>query len=305
MIRLSKRPRRGARRIAAGVLAAASLACAGCGRGKPEGFVGSGTLEATEVVVSAQTGGQVLRLMKREGDAVSTGDTLAIVDVEKLALERRRLGSSIDEITASRLPVAESVKQAREHLDNTEKSYGRIKALFDAGTATQQQYDDVSTKYRLAESQLVSAKAQEKTLDAREETVRASIALLDRQIRDGAVTAPVSGVVAERYVEAGEMAPTGGAVFKIVDLSDFWIKVYAGEKDLGAFALGAGVRVVVDALETPLEGVVSWVSPEAEFTPKNVETRDARAELVYAVKVAVTAPPAALKIGMPAEVYVK
>ena len=277
----------------------------GCERGKPEGFVGSGTLEATEVSVSAQTGGQVLRLAKREGDAVAAGDTLAIVDVEKLELERRRLVATVGEIAAARLPVAESVKQARENLENAEKTHRRIEALHEAGTATQQQYDDVSTKYRLAEIQLAKAKAEAGTLDAKERTVRAAIALLDRQIRDGVVLAPVSGVVAERYLETGETVPPGGAVYKIADLREFWLKVYAGEKDLGRFALGAEMRIAVDAIGEPLSGVVSWVSPSAEFTPKNVETRDARSELVYAVKIAVTNPPPELKIGMPAEAYLK
>ena len=286
-------------------IALAGPVLAGCGRDRAEGFIGSGTLEATEVSVSAQTGGQVIRLAKREGDAVAAGDTLAIVDVEKLELERRRLLATIDEITAARLPVAESVKQARENLENTEKTYRRIEALREAGTATQQQYDDVSTKYRLAQSQLAKAKAEAGTLDAKERTVRATIALIERQMRDGVVRSPVAGVVAERYLEEGEMVPAGGAVYKIADLRDFWLKVYAGEKDLGRFALGAEMRIAVDAIGQPLSGVVAWVSPSAEFTPKNVETRDARAELVYAVKIAVMNPPPELKIGMPAEAYLK
>ncbi len=301
----TRRRRRPVRAVAACACGAALVLVGGCGRDKAEGFIGSGTLEATEVVVGAQTGGQVLRLGKREGDAVAVGDTLARIDVEKLELQRRQLLAGIDEISASRLPVAESVKQARDNLENTQKSYERIKALFEAGSASQQQYDDIATKHLLAQSQLASAKAQKTTLDAKEETVRASIALLDRQIRDGAVTAPVSGVIAEKYVEAGEIVPAGGAVFKIADTSDFWLKVYVGERDLGRFALGSAMSVEVDAMEKALAGVVSWVSPEAEFTPKNVETRDARAELVYAVKVSIKNPPPELKIGMPAEVYLK
>jgi len=276
---------------------------AGCGREKPPGFAGSGTLEATEVTVSAQTAGQVLRLEKDEGDAVSTGDTLAVIDVEKLELQRGQLVASIDEIKANRKPAAEAIKQATENLENLEKTYRRISGLLDKGTATQQQYDDASTRYRLAQSQLESAKAQEKTLDAREATVHASIALLDRQIKDGAVIAPLAGVIVEKYVEAGEVVPVGGAIMKIADTKKFWLKIYVSEQDLGLFQLGGPVHVLVDARREPLAGVVSWVSPEAEFTPKNVETKDARAELVYAVKVAIENPPDVLKIGMPAEVH--
>jgi HlyD family secretion protein len=275
----------------------------GCGREKPPGFAGSGTLEATEVTVSAQTSGQVLRLLKDEGDAVAAGDTLARIDVEKLELQRGQLMASLDEIRAGRKPANEVVRQAADNLENLEKTYRRIAGLFEKGTATQQQYDDASTRYRLAQSQHESAKAQEKTLDAREATARASIALLDRQIRDGAVTAPLAGVVVEKYVERGEVVPAGGSILKIADTKEFWLKIYIGEKDLGLFRLGSGVRVHVDALQEPLAGLVSWVSPEAEFTPKNVETKDARAELVYAVKVTVQNPPDVLKIGMPAEVH--
>jgi HlyD family secretion protein len=96
-----------------------------------------------------------------------------------------------------------------------------------------------------------------------------------------------------------------GAICKIADTKRYWLKIYAGERDLGRFTVGETVTVRVDAYDTDLTGVVSWVSPEAEFTPKNIETRDARAELVYAVKVSIEEPPSVLKIGMPAEVYLR
>jgi HlyD family secretion protein len=298
------------RRIAAVLLCAACGALvfaplSGCGGKKPPGFAGSGTLEAIEVTVSAQTAGQILRLAVDEGDAVAAGDTLAVLDVEKLALQRRQLLASIDEIRASRKPAVETVRQAEDNLENIEKSYERIKSLFAESSVSQQEHDDASTKYRVAKSQLESAKAQVATLDAREKTVDASIALLDRQIRDGVVKAPLAGVIVEKYVEAGELAPAGGAVFKIADTRRFWIKVYVSERDLGLFAVGSAAEVRVDAHPEPLSGVVAWVSPQAEFTPKNVETKDARAELVYAVKVSIDSPPAVLKIGMPAEVHIK
>ncbi len=298
----------GGRQASAMLTAIAALLCAalsGCGARRAESFAGSGTLEATEVTVAAQTPGQILRLGADEGDAVAVGDTLAVLDVEKLALQRRQLLATIDEIRASRKPALETVRQAEDNLENIEKTHGRVKTLFEQGSATQQEYDDVSTRYRVAKSQLESARAQVATLDAREETVRASIALLDRQIRDGVVTAPLSGVVTERYVEPGELAAAGSAIVKIADTKSFWIKVYVSERDLGLFALGAAADVRVDAHAEPLAGKVAWVSPEAEFTPKNVETKDARAELVYAVKVMIENPPAVLKIGMPAEVHIK
>lgn len=284
-------------------IAAAAAIVAGCGREKREGFLGSGTLEAIEVTVSAQTPGQILRLAVDEGDSVSAGDVLAEIDVEKLELQRRQLAAGLDEVRASRKPAAEAVKQAEEQLANIEKSYERITSLFQAGSASQQQFDDISTKRSVARSQLETARSQKNLLDAKERQIDASIALLDRQIRDGRVTAPVGGVVTEKYVERGEIVPAGGAVVKIADVGGYWIKVYVSERDLGAFKIGEAARVEVDALKAPVEATITWVSAEAEFTPKNVETRDARAELVYAVKVTLTNPPPELKIGMPAEVY--
>jgi HlyD family secretion protein len=280
-----------------------ALACAGCGREKPPGFAGSGTLEATEVTVSAETPGQLLWLVKDEGDSVAAGDTLARIDVSKLVLQRRQLATSLDEIAANRKPVAESISQAKDNRDNLEKTSRRFAGLLQKGTATQQQYDDASTKYKLAESQLESAKSQEKLLDARAESVHASMAVLDRQIKDGAVTSPLAGIITEKYVEQGEVVSPGGAIYKVADPTKYWLKIYVTERDLGAFKIGSAVTVHIDALKTPLAAVVSWVSPEAEFTPKNVETKDARAELVYAVKVTLREAPPILKIGMPAEVY--
>ncbi|MGD1048880.1 MAG: efflux RND transporter periplasmic adaptor subunit [Candidatus Krumholzibacteriaceae bacterium] len=278
---------------------------AGCGEKHPRSFAGSGTLEATEVTVSAQTGGQIVRLTKDEGDAVAAGDTLARLDVEKLQLQRKELLAGLDEVRANRFTTAESVRQAGDNLANIEKSYKRISGLLDKGTATQQQYDDASTKYRVAASQLASARAQEKLLDAKEKEIDASVAVLDRGIRDGTVVSPASGVIAEKYVEIGETVPSGGAVYKISDTKKFWLKIYVAEKDLARFKLGEDVTVRVDAYTKDLAAAVSWVSPEAEFTPKNVETKEARAELVYAVKVTIKDSPAELKIGMPGEVYLK
>jgi HlyD family secretion protein len=299
---------RGGRAAALFCAVCAALACmtlAGCGGDRSQGFAGSGTLEATEVTVSAQTAGQILELARDEGSIVAAGDTLARIDVEKLVLQRRQMVASIDEIRASKKAAAEAVRQAGDNLENAAKSFERISGLRDKGTATQQQYDDAQTRHRLARSQVESAKAQGAALDAKEQSARASIAVVDRQIRDGVVVTPVAGVVAEKYVERGEYAPVGGPLFKVADTKTFWLKIYVSEKDLGLFKIGDAAEVRVDAVAEPLAGVVSWVSPEAEFTPKNVETKDARAELVYAVKVTVKNPSGALKIGMPAEVHLK
>ncbi|MEW6079305.1 MAG: HlyD family efflux transporter periplasmic adaptor subunit [Thermodesulfobacteriota bacterium] len=275
----------------------------GCGEKMAPGFAGSGTLEATEVNVSSLATGTVLEMTREEGQTVVAGDLLARIDVEKLTLQRAQVAAGLQEVAASRIAAEAAVAQARENFANTETRYKRTKELFAKGSATRQQFDDISTKLIVDRNQLAAAQSQGPLLDARQAQLEASLAVLDRQIADGTVTAPLAGEVVEKYVEPGEVVTAGEKIYKIADLKNFWLNIYLAETDLGAFPLGQAVTVRVDAVRTPLAGRITWTSPEAEFTPKNVQTRKARSELVYAVKVTLEENRPELKIGMPAEVY--
>ncbi|MBN2144000.1 MAG: HlyD family efflux transporter periplasmic adaptor subunit, partial [Candidatus Aureabacteria bacterium] len=114
---------------------------------------------------------------------------------------------------------------------------------------------------------------------------------------------PIDGFVLEKYAEPGEVVPLGGPIYKVADLSRFWLKIYMAEPDLGKMVLGMHVKVRMDAVKEPIMGKITWVASESEFTPKNVQTRTSRSELVYAVKVTLEKSLPELKIGMPAEVY--
>jgi HlyD family secretion protein len=275
----------------------------GCQDKLPPGFAGSGTLEATEVTVSALTTGTILKLTKEEGDSTTNQELLAEIDVERLTLQRAQLAAGLKEIEAGRIVADAEISKAIDNLDNLALQYKRIKELNSQGTVARQQYDDVATRLSVGKSQLTAAKAQQPLLDAKKGQIEASLKVLDRQIADGTVLSPLDGVVVEKYVEPGEVAVQGGALYKIADLANFWIKIYLAETDMGRVPIGQKVEVRVDAYPEPLMGIVTWTSPEAEFTPKNVQTRQARAELVYAVKVTIVGSPRELKIGMPAEVY--
>jgi HlyD family secretion protein len=274
-----------------------------CRENHAPGFAGSGTLEATEVSVSALTTGTVLRMTAEEGRAVVKEAVLAVIDVEKLVLQRAQLTAGLREVEAGRIAAEATIAQAEENFENTRARFNRTKALHARGSATQQQFDDISTRLGVDRNQLTAARAQLPILDAKQAQTEAAIAVLDRQIADGTITAPLSGMVVEKYVEPGEVVTAGQKVYKIVDLNDFWLNIYMAETDLGEITTGEKVIVRVDAVKTPLTGRIAWTSPEAEFTPKNVQTRKARSELVYAVKVMLDENPPALKIGMPAEVY--
>jgi HlyD family secretion protein len=275
----------------------------GCQEKLPSGFAGSGTLETTEVTVSAQTPGTVLKLMKEEGDPVKNKELLATIDVEKLELQKAQLAASLKEIEAGRISAEAAIAQALESAGNTKIRYNRIKELYSSGAATQQNLDDIATQQKVALSQLAAARAQRPLLDAKYDQVKAAIAILDRNIADGKIFSPLEGVVVEKYVEPGEVVSPGGPIYKLADMKHFWMKIYVAEPDLGKIALGQRMEVKVDAVPKPLGATVTWASPEAEFTPKNVQTKKARAELVYAVKITLEAGQRELKIGMPAEAY--
>lgn len=285
------------------LLWSAVILFAGCRDKLPEGFAGSGTLEATEVTVGSLISGTILQLTKEEGDPVKAGELLADIDVEKLFLQKVQLQAGLSEIDAGRISAQAAIDQAADNLENAQVRHKRIKQLYAKGSATQQQFDDISTQLSVARSQVTAAKSQLPVLDAKRAQVEANIAVLERQIKDGVINSPLDGMVVEKYMEPGEIAVQGGAVYKIADLANFWINIYVAETDLDRFKLGQEVFVRVDACPEAFAGKVAWVSPEAEFTPKNVQTRKARAELVYAVKIMLKNKDDVLKIGMPAEVY--
>jgi HlyD family secretion protein len=276
-----------------------------CSEKLPPGFLGSGTIEATEVIISPLITGQIVELTKDEGDIVKSGELLALLDVEKLALQRPQILASIEEVKANEKSIKASFTQASDNFTNIERQYKRIQSLYDDKIATKEQLDDVTTAFDVAKSQLDLVAAQKSSLEAKLKQLEASIALLERQLKDGRIESPLDGIVIEKYAEKGEVVNTGGSIYKIADQKQYWLKVYIAETDLGIVKLGDEVKVIVDAYKCPIKGKVSWTSSEAEFTPKNAQTRKSRAELVYAVKITIDNPPAELKIGMPAEVYLK
>jgi HlyD family secretion protein len=269
----------------------------------PTGFLGSGTMEATETIVSPLITGRIIELTKEEGDKVKAGEILAALDIEKLELQKPQLIASIEEIKANIKSTQAAFAQASDNFVNTERQYKRIQALYDDKVTTKEQLDDISTKLSVAKSQLDLVNSQKSSLEAKMQELQASIALLERQLKDGKIESPLDGIIVEKYSELGEVVNAGGSIYKIADQKQFWVKIYLAETDLGIVKLGEQVKVVIDAYKEPLQGKVAWVSPDAEFTPKNAQTRKARAELVYAVKITIDNPPLELKIGMPAEVY--
>jgi HlyD family secretion protein len=183
-----------------------------------------------------------------------------------------------------------------------ETKYSRFKELYEKNSASQQTIDDLKNAYDLTATQLENAQQNLKIVEAKQSSLEAQAKLLKRQIADATITAPSAGTVSVKYFEAGEMEPLGAPVVEIIDLQKMWTKVYVSELLLPKIKIGQPAKIRIDGSEQTLSGNVSWVSPRAEFTPKNILTEESRTSLVYAVKVEVENPERILKHGMPVEI---
>ncbi len=266
---------------------------------------GSGLIEATEVVLSARAAGQLIRLNVDEGSEVFSGDTIGIIDTitTKLRLEQ---SYAYQAAAATRLKAAEiSVEQAELNLSLTQKEYNRAVDLIKSGSVNQQQYDKAET----ARNQAILAKKLSQsavaTADADLQKIQAEIALLLQQLNDCFPQAPSGGVITEKYLEVGELVNVGAPIVTIARLDTVTVKVYLPASDLTRIKLGGSAQIdTEDGSGRMLSGIISWISPKAEFTPKNVQTKEARANLVYAVKITIPNPEQILKIGMPVAVKI-
>lgn len=307
--------------------ALASLLALGAGcRSAPENgaIVASGHVEATEVRLAAKVGGRLLTLEAEEGAAVTKDQVLARIDTTDLELalaaaraERAQAdaglrlalaGARVEEIREARAQVA----RAEAELDGARRDLERMQGLLDSGSGTPKSRDDARVRRDAAAAGLdaarerllrfeTGARAEEKdAARGRLAAADARIAQVDQQIADATVRSPLAGVLTEKLAEPGELLAPGAGLAVITDLQDAWLTVYVGEPDLGRIRLGQKARVVTDDGQER-EGTVSFVSPRAEFTPKNVQTRDERVKLVYRLKVALPNADGLFKPGMPAE----
>ena len=242
------------------------------------------------------------------------------MDTEQLRLQRRAAAAGLDEIEANRRVLRQEVAVAEEHIrqariarDNTRVTRNRVAGLFREGAATQDRLDRGETELELAESRVSVAEKQFAAAQARFDALRASrekieenLKVLDHQIEEGAIVSPLSGIAIESFVERGESVNFGSPICVIADLSTVWLSIYIDEEDLGKVALGQTARIRVHSFPNrAFTGEVTWISPRAEFTPRNVQTRESRADLVYAVKIAIPNPEGIFKIGMPVEAYIE
>ena len=278
----------------------------GCSQEDESQIYGSGTIEATEIVVSAATAGEIIRLTADEGMPVRSGDTLAVIDHKKLMIQRALNEAQVKELDVNYIVAQKNKQQAALQLENQKKKYDRIKSLLKKESATQQQYDDSYTAYEISETQWEAAENQLIIVQAKRDQLLIQNRLILSQIDDAKILSPADGIILKRYHETGEFVTPGMALYRIANLTTVWIKIYISEAQLGKIMLNQRAALTIDSFpEKPFTGKVVWISPKAEFTPKNVQTQEARLDLVYAVKINIENEAGKLKIGMPADVEIE
>jgi len=304
--------------------ALAWLLLSSCGAG-PDILEASGTLEAVQVRVPARTAGVALDIPVEEGSAVRQGDLLAALDDADLRLQRDQALAGREMADAALDLILEGARredldQAREALASADEGLrlardeaDRLRALIDTGSVSRQQLDRAES----AETQAVAARSQAAAALAKLESgarepeivsaraaldqADAALALAESRLRDSRILAPTDGTVLYRMIEPGEWAAPGMTVFVLADLSALRLTVYVPEPDMARIRLGGEAQVRMDGSDESFPGRIRWISPEAEFTPKNVQTDDERAKQVFAVRIDVENPDGILKPGMPAD----
>lgn len=286
-------------------IAAAALAMS-CGTEAE--FDAQGSFEATEVVVSAEAAGRILWFDAEEGTAVEPGARIGQIDTLQLDLQRRQLEAQQAALLASRPDIRAQAAALREQIAKQERELTRVQNLLRDGAATTKQRDDIEAQIRILQSQLSAALSSldksTVTIDGNAAVVESQIAALDDRIARCRIASPIAGIVLAKYAEAGELAAVGKPLLKVADLEHLYLRAYFTSEQLAAIRVGDAVTVTADFggdQRYDYEGRIAWISPESEFTPKTIQTRDSRANLVYAAKIAVQ-NDGRLKIGLAGEV---
>jgi HlyD family secretion protein len=262
-----------------------------------------GNFETEEVVISSETSGRIVMTAFKEGDKVTRGAVMAIADSINPVLQRLQLMAQKESVLAQKGGLYAQIDVSDQQIANIQKDRFRIKKMLADGAATPKQMDDIDGQIALAEKQKKAYSAQITAIAKNAVAVDAQIAVLNDRIGASVIKAPISGVVLEKYAETGELATPGKSLYKMANIDNLILRVYVSGPQLTQVQAGKQVRVIIDGNEgiKEITGTIEWISPEAEFTPKIIQTREERVKLVYAVKIIVP-NDGSLKLGMPGEI---
>ncbi|MBI2618960.1 MAG: efflux RND transporter periplasmic adaptor subunit [Ignavibacteriales bacterium] len=284
----------------------------GCSNEHGEIITETGTLEATEVTISAQVNGTLRSVRAMEGSIVREGDTLAVIDDTEWKYQLQQAEANLKAVEAQyRLTLEgareEDLIQADANYKSAKSDLQRMEELHKTRSVSEKQLEDARTRFTLAEQTFRKLKEGSRREEialagARREQAAAQAAQLRKKVRDCTLTAPTAGTIITRFVEPGELVGPGSAVVRIADLTSLTMKIYVSQTILPRVQLGQQASIAVDGFEDrSFEGVVIHISSTAEFTPKNIQTKEERVKLVFAVKLNVANPDGTLKAGLPAD----
>ena len=263
----------------------------------------SGTFETTEIIVSTESMGKIMQLNVEEGQQLNFNQRVGYIDTTQLYLKKLQLVASKKALQSRRPDIQKQIAALEQQIETAKTERKRVENLVKAEASTTKQLDDANAQIKVLEKQLEATKSSlENTSNSilgDNEALQIQIEQIEDQLQKCYITSPISGVVLTKYAEQGELATPGKALFKIGDVTNMILRAYVTSDQLTQIALGQKVKVYADYGEDikEYERVVSWISSKSEFTPKTIQTRDERANLVYAVKINIK-NDGLLKIGM-------
>jgi HlyD family secretion protein len=270
-----------------------------------------GNFESTEVIVSSEGNGKILSLNVNEGDKLSQNQVFGLIDTVQLYLKKEQLLASMQALRAKTQDIQVQMDVLNEQKKNLLREKNRVENLYKDSAATQKQYDDINGEMLALDKQIIATK---KTLEIGNNGLLSEIkplqAQLDQikdQITKSIIKSPINGTILTKYSEEGEIASYGKPIIKIADLESMYLRVYVSGTQLPNIKIGQNAEILIDNNQkemAKLSGKVEWISDKAEFTPKIIQTKEERVNLVYAVKILVK-NDGLLKIGMPGEVNFK
>ena len=289
------------------IMAAGLVVLSSCGK-KEKAYDATGTFETTEVTVAAEQSGALMKFDVNEGDEMPLGMEVGLIDTTQIWLKIKQAGATKAVYQSQKPDMEAQIAATRQQLAKARQEQQRYKELVADGAAPSKMLDDATNQVQVLQKQLnaqiSSLNTQLSTLNSQLSTVDVQVSQLKDQLQKCHITTPIKGTVLEKYVERGEFVAVGKPLFKIADTENMFIRAYVTSAQLKDIKVGQKATVFADygdGLKKEYEGTVSWISSRSEFTPKTILTDDERADLVYALKVAIK-NDGYVKIGMYGEV---
>lgn len=266
---------------------------------------GYGNFEATEITISAENNGKLIQFNIEEGQTLKSNYVIGFIDTIPLQLSKEQLLVSKKVIASKSEGVLSQISVLNAELKTAQISKNRIESLIKENAGTQKQLDDIDGKIDVIKNQILSIEIQNASVINELKSLDVQVLQIEDKIQKSIITNPVNGTVLTKYTEPNEITSFGKPLYKIADLSIMKLRVYISETQLSTIKIGQEVTVKIDNNESlkNYTGIISWISSEAEFTPKIIQTKEERVNLVYAIKIDVK-NDGSLKIGMPAEMWI-